>query len=316
MLTSEPLVGEGYAPGHITGFFMIHRSEDPIRSGSTGAGVCISGGVRTRLIAREAKSPGFELRCNGSPTTSPTCEYVVSNMVHEPEKYAIIAEQESILPANYGYGVSGASSLSLAISINRAFGLGKRLIEVASVAHIAEVVNETGLGDVMAETIGGLELRARPGGPGVGVAKQVPFDGDYAIISTPVTEFQTRIMITEHRLVSRINQLGRTALEAFLESQTVENFMLQSRKFWDGVGISNGSIRSVLRRYEDAGVECPSAKKGIVFAVVDRDRLPVVLKRLVGDGVGSLAHSIAVMPGGLRLIVSEIHRSGVEWESV
>lgn len=160
----ETIAGEGYAPAHITGFFTICMAEEPIRSGSTGAGICIAGGVRTRLLAREGYMPGFELRCNGSPISSPTCSYVASKMVPQSERYAVTADQESVLPANYGYGISGSSALSLAISINRAFKMGMRLREVASVAHAAEVVNATGLGDVLAEVMGGLEVRISPGG--------------------------------------------------------------------------------------------------------------------------------------------------------
>lgn len=310
------MAGEGYAPAHITGFFTIFRAEEPIRSGSTGAGICIAGGVRTRLSAREGQHPGFELRCNGSPLFSPTCSYVASKMVPLPERYAVYAEQESVLPANYGYGVSGSSALSLAISINRAFGIGMSLREVASVAHAAEVVNETGLGDVLAETVGGLEVRTSPGGPGIGVARQIPLSKDYVVISTPVSEFQTRAMITERPIVNRINRLGKEALEAFLESPTVENFMFQSRRFWDGVGLTNSMIRAVLRRYEAAGVS-PSAKKGLVFAIVERGQLRKALRVLTGDYVDSEApQADLAMPGGLKLIVSEIHRSGMEWESV
>lgn len=318
MLNSgETIAGEGYAPAHITGFFTICKAEEPIRSGSTGAGICIAGGVRTRLLAREGQPPGFELSCNGSPLFSPTCSYVASKMIPRPERYAVAAEQESVLPANYGYGMSGSSALSLAVSINRAFGMGMSLREVASVAHAAEVVNETGLGDVLAETVGGLEVRTSPGGPGVGVARQIPLSKDYVVVSTPVSEFQTKTMITERIIVNRINRLGKQALEAFLESTTVENFMLQSRRFWDGVGLSNNMIRSVLRRYEAAGVENPSAKKGLVFAVVERGHLRRILGALTGGKFdGNTPQSVLAIPGDLRLIVSEIHRSGMEWESV
>jgi len=312
----ETIAGEGYAPAHITGFFTICMAEEPIRSGSTGAGICIAGGVRTRLLAREGHMPGFELRCNGSPISSPTCSYVASKMVPQSERYAVTADQESVLPANYGYGISGSSALSLAISINRAFKMGMRLREVASVAHAAEVVNATGLGDVLAEVMGGLEVRVSPGGPGVGVARQIPLSKDYVVVSTPVYEYQTRSMITERPLVNRINRLGKQALEAFLESPTVENFMLQSRRFWDGVGLSNDTIRAVLRRYEAAGVT-PSAKKGLVFAIVERDQLKKALRSLAEANVESESPPVNLkMPGGLKLIVSEIHRSGIEWESV
>ncbi|MEN3034990.1 MAG: hypothetical protein ABC537_01685 [Candidatus Methanosuratincola sp.] len=312
----EAITGEGYAPAHITGFFTICRAEEPIRSGSTGAGVCIAGGVRTRLLALEGHPPGFELSCNGSPISSQTCSYVASKMIPQQERYAVVADQESVLPANYGYGISGSSALSLAISINRAFKMGMNLRDTASVAHAAEVVNATGLGDVLAEVVGGLEVRTSPGGPGIGVARQIPLSKDYVVISTPVSEYQTSSMITERSIVNRINRLGKQALEAFLESPTIESFMLESRRFWDGVGLSNNMIRAMLRRYEAAGVT-PSAKKGLVFAIVERDQLKKAVMSLAEVNLEFESTPVNLkMPGGFKLIVSEIHRSGMEWESV
>lgn len=46
--------GEGYAPGHITGFFTIHMTDDPLSSGSTGAGLCLKEGVITEVTAVES----------------------------------------------------------------------------------------------------------------------------------------------------------------------------------------------------------------------------------------------------------------------
>lgn len=314
MTASKPLSGSGYSPAHITGFFTIHKSDDPLRSGSTGAGICISGGVRSEVTASESSRPGVSLVCNGRAASSPTCESVLSQLLPHL-RYSIKVKMESILPANYGYGISASSALSLALAVNEALGLGLAPRELGSIAHVAEVENMTGLGDVIAEMVGGLEVRVAPGAPGVGVAKQVPIERDTVVVSTPVTEYPTNKMITDPIFVERINGFGARALESFLESPTLENFMVQSRRFWEGVGVVGGSILSVLRRYERAGIAVPSAKKGIVFAVLDRDELPRAINRLAGRGQPQGFEGALWMEGGLRVIISEIHRSGVEWGS-
>lgn len=314
MSPPDQLSGSGYAPGHITGFFTIFKAADPILSGSTGAGVCIDGGVRTEVTVSPSAEPKFDLTYNGKSLRSPTCEYVASRLAPQSGAYAISAKQESILPSNYGYGISGASALSLALSLNEAFGLKLTIRELGAIAHVAEVTNLTGLGDVIAEMAGGLEVRISPGGPGFGVAKQLPLGGDFVVLSTPVAEFRTAEMLTGERYVERINRLGRRALESFLERPNVDRFMEESRKFWEGVGLFDGTIRSVLHKYEEAGVANPSAKKGAVFAIVERTDLPRLVSRLTGSPSCPPSGPVLRMEGGLKLIVSEIHRSGMRWE--
>ncbi|MDI9643655.1 MAG: pantoate kinase [Candidatus Verstraetearchaeota archaeon] len=313
MSSSVTFVGTGSYPAHITGFFTVHKYADPLRSGSTGAGICITGGVRCGVEASKSSTSFLRIVSNGVEVSSPTCRSVVSQLLPR-EGYSISVRMQSLLPANYGYGISGSSALSLATALNEALRLGLSTMEIGTVAHVAEVENMTGLGDVMAEMVGGLEVRVSPGAPGIGVARQVPVERDSVVLSTPVVEYPTKMMLTNSQYVERINLLGARALDSFLESPTIENFMIQSRRFWEGVGLLESPVLSVLRRYERAGILFPSVKKGIVFAVLDRDDLPRVLGRLASRG-GADGSGHVLMEGDLRLFVSEVHMRGVEWAS-
>ena len=72
-------------------------------------------------------------------------------------------ETELLMPLGSGFGASGAGALSCAYALNGAFDLGLFASQVGEAAHGAEVVSGTGLGDVIAQSTGGLVVRLSPG---------------------------------------------------------------------------------------------------------------------------------------------------------
>jgi len=304
--------GEGYAPGHITGFFTIHMTDDPLSSGSTGAGLCLKEGVITEVTAVESDKTELIMDSNGFPVPpSPTCDSVLIKMLcGRPIK--VTARQTTNLPAGYGYAVSGASALSLAIAVNQALDLNLTKREAGRAAHAAEVENLTGLGDVSAQLLGGLVVRQRPGAPGFGEARCLPSPNDHVVVTSPVIPFPTSRMITEEKYVKKINPLGESAMSSFLPSPGIDNFMHLSRTFWEGVGIANDRVQRTTKLFESAGITSPSAKKGVVFGVVPRDDLKRVLPRLVPrfKPKGDPPPVIRDPSGGLTIILSEISTRG------
>jgi pantoate kinase len=303
-----------YAPGHITGFFTIHMDESPLLSGSTGAGVCLEEGVVTEVSVEPSKVQELVVMLNGSIIESaPTCESVFRAMVPEVDPVKITARQTSILPANYGYGISGAAALSLGLAVNEAMSLGLSKEKVGQIAHQAEVENLTGLGDVPAQLIGGSEVRLKPGAPGIGEVKNLDFGDGFIVISSPVASFPTKRMITEERFVKRINSCGEVVMGSFMESPKMENFMQLSRKFWENVGIMSEDVVKAIRVFESAGIPSPSAKKGLVFGAVYPEDAPKIINKIMGTGAPSADGLSAVnydLVHGLRIIISKVSKRG------
>ena len=48
---SEQSTAIAFVPGHVTGFFSAHRTDDPATTGSRGGGLTLSDGVRVRVDA-------------------------------------------------------------------------------------------------------------------------------------------------------------------------------------------------------------------------------------------------------------------------
>jgi pantoate kinase len=303
----------GYSPAHITAFFAIHQGSSPAKTGSTGAGLCLEGGVSTSITAKPSESMALTIFANGSPIDSATCASLFRRLTWGGPPTSVIARQESIFPVNYGYGLSAASALSLGFALNRALGLGLTRDQVGVHAHLAEVENMTGLGDVLAELVGGLELRDKPGAPGFGRAVRLETCEGMAVISTPVRPFPTRTMITEEGHVQRINRHGREALSAFSAGMSLENLMIISRRFWEGVGLMTDEMVGIVRQFEKAGVHSPSAKKGLVFGVVPLDELPRVVSAIVDPTkpvLEDLPARLMDKRSGRTLLVSKIAKEG------
>jgi len=310
-------VGEGYSPGHITAFFSIHMTSDPMLTGSTGAGICLEEGVRTKVTLQpvtNSKEPALSVSFNGKAIREvPTCDYLVRSIsARFGSAVSVAAEQESALPPNYGYGLSGASALSLALAINKAAGLRLSMNEIGQFAHEAEIANLTGLGDVSAQLTGGVEVRVRPGAPGLGEVQRLPHPEGRLVVTAPVIQFPTRTMITAKKYVTRINRLGAMAMSSFMDSPSIENLMRQSRLFWQGVGIEEERMLAAIKLFEGAGVEWPSIKKGVVFGIIRRDELPAVATRLGCTPPDPDAPMPLALNGsrGINLIITEIANRG------
>lgn len=305
---------DGYSPAHITAFFTIHPGRTPAETGSTGAGICLEGGVSTMLVTEPSERMELRMTSNGSRFQSPTCESLFRRLITGKEPAIVTANQESIFPANYGYGISAASALSLGLAINRIMDLGLTREDVGVQAHIAEVENMTGLGDVSAELVGGFVLRDMPGAPGIGRAIRLGDGEGVAVISSPVKTFPTRPMITENEYVERINSKGKEALNSFSTAKDLDNLMIISRHFWENVGLMDDEMLGIMKRFERAGVPNPSVKKGVVFGLVPVDRIPKVVAAITDQAPSRIKRSLPAKirdpQSGRSLIVSRISRGG------
>lgn len=299
-------------------------ADDPLLSGSTGAGFCLEDGVDAEVeIDQGAGRPGaaaerieVEVTLNGATVPAPTCESVVRSVLAGCGPVKARVRLSSRLPAGFGYGISGASALSTAIALNNALGMGLPLEELGRHAHVAEVTNLTGLGDVHAQLVGGFEMRLKPGAPGYGRVERIDLPGDCVVVSSPVEPFPTNRMVTEPPFVDRINRLGSSALASFQASPDLRTFMRLSRGFWEGVGIATAPMLAVMKEYELAGITSPSAKKGLVFGFVRREGAEAVVRRLLSRADSGTRCAPAGLPHptasghGIKVILSEISKGG------
>lgn len=290
---SEMKETAAFSPCHITGFFQIFdQRSDPLHVGSRGAGVSLSHGVRTEVKVRKATKNSAQIIINGSVSDSAE----VSNHVlkaflgrlEKKEDFNVIVEHHVMLPIGAGFGTSGAAALGLALALNEAFNLKLSKTEAAQLAHTVEVACRTGLGTVIAETFGGLEVRVSPGAPGIGEIRHVPLSQDYMVVCLNFNSLPTQKFLTDEKTRARINELGGKLVDDFIRSPNPNNFMKYSRQFAEQVGLITEKVRMVLDATDNAEFVCSMPMFGeSAFVLIERESLPKILEifqRHSGEG--------------------------------
>ena len=271
-----------FSPGHITGIFQIHdQPEDPLKRGSWGAGVSIASGVTTRINVRNSSGNSFKIRINGETTKSAkVSEHVINTFLsHAKKKSKIIVDHDVEIPIGSGFGSSGAGALGLALALNEALGCDFSRIEAVQVAHIAEVECKTGLGTVIAEASGGLEIRTKPGGPGIGEVRNIPVENDYVVACLSFGPISTGEVLTNEKFRQRINEFGGELLDRLIAEPKPHLFMGLSHKFAEHIGLISPRIGRILKETDSSGLTCSMAMLGeTVFTLVQRDNLEALLQ--------------------------------------
>ena len=244
-----------FVPGHVTGFFSSHPDDDPLRAGSRGAGLTLTDGVTVDV--RPAAE--YSLVLDGRPASVEPVERVLDALA-----VAAAVTAESALPLGTGFGVSGALALGTALAANHVFERGLSENELVRVAHGAEVLSGTGLGDVVAQARGGIPIRLEPGAPGYGSLDGIPARTRVEYVT--FGELSTESVLSGD--TSRLTASGTDALSVLVEDPTLPTFMYTSRRFAREAGLLTDRLRDVIDDVSAVGGEASMAMLGhTVFAL-------------------------------------------------
>lgn len=251
------------SPHHITSIFYPVKHRDPARTGSIGVGLAV------------------EPRLKGCLSRIHTDNPIVSRVsrllgLDTPIGVNTIAS----LPHSVGYAVSGATAIVASLVVGRSRGIGYR--ESLAAAHLADLLEGTGLGDVLSLSCGvGVVLRMKAGAPGVGETECLQLPGTLSIVSVETGFMNTRELL--RGLNERVYELARKALDRLISEFTVEEFLNQSTVF----SRESGMLREAL-----GGRELPRlkglvgvyGKKRVVVFIVEREWLSDAVSRLSQEG--------------------------------
>jgi len=191
-----------FAPANISCIFKVYDAPSDEKKGSLGVGFTLSRGV----IVRVKKAKKTKIIVNGKDWSFPTVESVVKKLSNLPLEVKI----RSFYPFGAGFGMSGASALAASFAINEYLGLNKTERPLAMIAHISEVENKTGRGDVGGQFNGGFMWRDEEGDPLK--VKQLPVKEKtiYVKVYAPI---ETKKIIGDKKKLEKINKAGSRALK-------------------------------------------------------------------------------------------------------
>jgi len=257
--------GEAFSPGHITAFFVGHDDADPMRKGSRGAGVCTALGVHTAVRAREARSQSIEVFLNEASDAAPTTHAAVRRVLGRAA-YEVKVLSRVELPVSQGFGMSGAGALSAVLALDEALGLGRSRAELVAAAHVADVISLTGLGDVVPQSLGGIDLREAPGAPPHGVVRKFPSEGELllSVIGPPRPKGP---ILTDRAAMDRIAAAGDACVREFGGSPTLADLFRLGRRFTAEAGLADPKVAECVAAVSAYGKASMAMIGNAVFAM-------------------------------------------------
>ena len=230
-------------PGHLSGYFRPVSGSDYRTTGSIGAGIVIEEGVVVR--ATPSTVPGIVARRIGEDGTvleelheSPPLAYVVRRL-----HAGVQLESVCSLPIGAGFGLSAAALMAAVAAINELFGLGMTPGACAELAHEAEIVHRTGLGDVAACQGGGRDYRL---GPGIAAEIHRFSDLDAPIFAVTFGPLPSPLVLGS---ASALERIGAAYPEEY--PGTPAGFFRLSRLFAEKSGLLTGELNDLLRVCEE-----------------------------------------------------------------
>jgi pantoate kinase len=279
------LSGTGYAPAHITTIFQILDSHpNPLNRGSRGLGICLDKGVSTEVEVEKCGKQTIDVFFNNIKIPGGTSNSTIKNLIGSDHKLSISVNSTSPLPMSQGFGLSGAGALSTAFALDSALELNMNPSELINAAHIAEINNHSGLGDVMAQATGGIVLRSHQGGFGIGKTQQLDLDVDVkankVVVCTIGEGMKTSQIITDANYKEKINRAGNKCLEDFESKQTLENLFRQSNAFSSQSGLLTDQLEKIINEIHNSqtGKGAMVMLGNTIFAMGDEHKLFDILK--------------------------------------
>jgi pantoate kinase len=242
---------KAFSPGHITGFFQLcDAPQSLLHKGSRGAGISLVIGVTTNVTIKKVHKRKIDIRLNGTLTKKAVVSQRVIELFFQRtglnDGYHISVEHHIDIPMGAGCGSSGAGALSLALALNKIFDAGLSRIEAAQIAHQAEVENKTGLGTVIGETFGGVEIRVKPGAPGVGRLITIPPDTQYKVVALILGPLSTKELLQNRDTRRLINRFGAQLIDEIIKEPAIDNFLLLSRWFAEKTGLMDRTVKHII----------------------------------------------------------------------
>ncbi len=229
-------------PLHVSGFWVPYYGSTPTLTGSVGAGLTLKPYLTAKVTGVDGAVFLNNVEIQGGLRNS-----IVR--LTGVERFGVAAEAPAGL--GEGFGLSAALAIVMAVSAQLTSQHELRLEEAFRHAHIAEVENLTGLGDVIAEALGGgLVVRVRPGPPGLGEAFNVKVRDKVNVSAVLIGRTSTPEMLKD--FAGRISLYGREALARFLRNPGLEVFAENARLFSRLTGMMSpeveGRVSNILKQ--------------------------------------------------------------------
>jgi len=270
-------------PLHISGVWVPQYSDNLLESGSRGAGLAVA----------------THLRAN----TTPECRIVLNDKEvlysHAQDICKILGVKVGIsakTPFNLGSGFGISAALTIAHSIAANTLCDGSILKALQLAHSIEVKYSTGLGDVIAEYLGGFVIRVKAGAPGVGIAYRIPIKTPTVIVLGEVGNGEpTQSLLS--RMSKEVITEGEKLLNKIWEHQDLQTFFDCAKAFTSRL-FNYNRVERLLEGVR--GVSGYYLKKSALVMWIEREFVNEVVSRLLSKGLR--IYPTTLSPTGVQVV--------------
>ena len=263
-----------FSPGHISGFFEpVYDKQDLSKTGSRGAGINLTLGAISEVSLFDAKKQIFEIFINNKKINSPIIELSLRYLIGD-RPCKVVVNTELQLPPGQGFGMSSASALSSTYALSKIIGIQKT--DAIKASHFAEIQLKTGLGDVMASSFGGVEIRKEAGLPPWGIIEHIPGKFDL-VLGVIGKELDTKKILSDPKKVDNISIYGKFCCKKLLEKPSIENFFTLSKYFTEKTNLVEKNVLKAINTVNKFGMASMCMLGNSIFAAGDLEKLCSVL---------------------------------------
>jgi pantoate kinase len=265
-----------FAPGHISGFFEpVYMKQDITRTGSRGAGINISLGAISEVNAEAATKQRVDIFINNKKTSAPVMHLALRHLIGD-NPLKVVVNTELQLPIGQGFGMSAAGALSASLALGKIVGSSN--VDALKASHFAEVKLRTGLGDVLASSFGGVEIRKEAGLPPWGMIEHIP--GLYELVLCVIgKQLDTKKILSDTVKAKDIVNYGRYCTKKLLEKPSFENFFSLSQLFTKNTNLADKKVLESIKAADQFGMASMCMLGNSVFAAGKTDKLCETLSK-------------------------------------
>lgn len=223
-------------------------------------------GVTSRVAISDEGFPGITAKANGAPAELATTRHAIELLLGTDTGACVTVDQTMELPVSQGFGMSAAGALSAALAVAAIQRRPRH--DAIWAAHSAEVVNRSGLGDVVGANLGGFETRREPGIAPHGRVEAFPTGDPVEDVLLAVVDeaILTKKVLADPEQRRRIKETGREALRRFWDAPSLRSFADTSREFSLSTRLASDRIARVYRETERLAYVSQCMLGGSVFA--------------------------------------------------
>ena len=272
------MTARAFCPGHVTAlFYAPEPGPSPEATGSRGAGVCVSLGARA-TVETEVTYVTEVSPIEGSRLSPVMATALADYLQASPRPVSLRVGLELELPVGQGFGISGAMTFAALAAAEAELGLvGGDNDALLVHAHAAEVEHRTGLGDVVAQARGGIDVRHRPGLPPLGEVAHFHEEARL-LLAWGADPLHTKTVLTDPMARQRLEAACLPGLERLAAEPDLEWLLVEGRAFAERAGLFSDDVARMVDICSAHGKASQVMLGNSVFAVGDVDAMGRDLK--------------------------------------